>query len=64
VNVIAFAGIVDNDAIEVNHHGIDAFFPILDKITSIEEAMGVKKAEENLRRCVNQVFRLIYLYKK
>lgn len=62
-NVIAFAGVVDNDAIEVNKHGIDAFFPILDQIRSVEEAMEAKKAEENLRRCVNQVFRLIYLYK-
>lgn len=62
-NVIAFAGVVDNDAVEVNKHGIDAFFPILDQIRSVEEAMDTKKAEENLRRCVNQVFRLIYLYK-
>lgn len=60
--VIAFAGIVDNNAIEVNDHGIDAFFPILDKIRSIDEAMDREKAEENLRRCVNQVFRLIYLF--
>ncbi len=62
-NVIAFAGVVDNDAVEVNKHGIDAFFPILDQIRSVEDAMDAKKAEENLRRCVNQVFRLIYLYK-
>lgn len=62
-NVIAFAGVVDNDAVEVNKHGIDAFFPILDQIRTVEEAMEAKKAEENLRRCVNQVFRLIYLYK-
>lgn len=62
-NAIAFAGVVDNDAVEVNNHGIDAFFPILDQIRSVEEAMDPKKAEENLRRCVNQVFRLIYLYK-
>lgn len=61
--VIAFAGVVDNDAVEVNNYGIDAFFPILDQIRSVEEAMETKKAEENLRRCVNQVFRLIYLYK-
>ena len=61
--VIAFAGIVDNDAVEVNNHGIDAFFSILDQIRSVEEAMDAKIAEENLRRCVNQVFRLIYLYK-
>lgn len=62
-NVIAFAGVVDNDAVEVNNHGIDAFFPILDQIRTVEEAMEAKKAEENLRRSVNQVFRLIYLYK-
>ena len=61
--VIAFAGVVDNDAIEVNNHGIDAFFPILDQIRSVEDAMDAKIAEENLRRSVNQVFRLIYLYK-
>lgn len=61
-NVIAFAGVVDNDAVEVNKHGIDAFFPIIDQIRSVEEAMDTKKTEENLRRCVNQVFRLIYLY--
>ena len=61
--VIAFAGVVDNDAVEVNNYGIDAFFPILDQIRSVEEAMETKIAEENLRRCVNQVFRLIYLYK-
>ncbi|WP_073997902.1 glycerate kinase [Anaerococcus urinomassiliensis] len=61
--VIAFAGVVDNDAVEVNNYGIDAFFPILDQIRSVEDAMDAKIAEENLRRCVNQVFRLIYLYK-
>lgn len=61
--VIAFAGVVDNDAVEVNNYGIDAYFPILDQIRSVEDAMDAKIAEENLRRCVNQVFRLIYLYK-
>ena len=53
--VIAFAGVVDNDAVEVNNYGIDAFFPILDQIRSVEDAMDAKIAEENLRRCVNPV---------
>lgn len=61
--VIAFSGIVDNEAVAVNKEGIDAFFPILDKITSLEEAMDKEKAKENLSRCVSQVFNLIYLYR-
>lgn len=61
--VIAFAGIVDNEASYVNEKGIDAFFPILDKITSLEEAMSEQKTKENLSRCVTQVFRLINLWR-
>lgn len=61
--VIAFAGIVDNEASYINEKGIDAFFPILDKITSLEEAMSEQKTKENLSRCVTQVFRLINLWR-
>lgn len=57
--VIAFSGIVENDAVAVNDEGIDAFFPILDKITSLEEAMSVDKAKENLKRSVLQVFNIL-----
>lgn len=57
--VIAFSGIVENDAVAVNNEGIDAFFPILDKITSLEEAMSVDKAKENLKRSVLQVFNIL-----
>lgn len=62
--VIAFAGIVDNDAIAVNHEGIDAFFPIIDKLTSVDEAMSIPKARENLERCVSQVFNIIEMWRK
>lgn len=57
--VIAFSGIVENDAVAVNNEGIDAFFPILDKITSLEEAMSVDKAKINLKRSVLQVFNIL-----
>lgn len=61
--VIAFAGIVDNEAVAVNNEGIDAFFPIIDKITSINEAMSIEKSKENLNRCVTQVFNIIDMWR-
>ena len=42
-----------------NDHGIDAFFPILRKVTSLEEALDPKNAYENLRATATQVFRLL-----
>ena len=62
--VIAFAGIVDNDASAVNNEGIDAFFPIIDKLTSVDEAMSIEKSKENLERSVSQVFNLIEIWRK
>ncbi|WP_297281290.1 glycerate kinase [uncultured Anaerococcus sp.] len=62
--VVAFAGIVDNDAIAVNDEGIDAFFPIIDKLTSVDEAMSIEKSKENLERSVSQVFNLIEMWRK
>ena len=57
--VIAFAGTVTEDAITCNEHGIDAFFPILRKIQTIQEAMNVSNARENMVNTVEQVFRLM-----
>lgn len=61
--VIAFAGVVDNDAVAVNDKGIDAFFPIIDKITSTDEAMSIEKSKENLKRSVSQVFNIIDIWR-
>lgn len=57
--VIAFCGIVGDGAHSCNEHGIDAYFPILQKVTSIEEAMDKKNAYINLKNTVTQVLRLI-----
>lgn len=61
--VIAFSGIATNDANIVNDEGIDAFFPIIGEVMSIDEAMNKQVARNNLSRCVEQVFRLIYKFK-
>lgn len=56
--VIAFAGSVTKDAVECNKQGIDAFFPILRTVTSLDEAMDKQNAANNLSDTVEQVFRL------
>lgn len=57
--VIAFAGSVTKDAKACNEKGIDAFFPILRGITTLEEAMTPKTAQANLTDTTEQVFRLL-----
>ena len=57
--VVAFAGCVTDDAEECNNHGIDAFFPIVRGITTLDEALKKENAEKNLTATAYQVFRLI-----
>lgn len=57
--VIAFSGSVTEDAGVCNEHGIDAFFPILRRIVTLEEAMKTDTAKQNLTDTAEQVFRLL-----
>ena len=57
--VLAFAGSVTDEAGKCNSCGIDAFFPILRGICTLEEAMDTDTARKNMRLTVEQVFRLI-----
>lgn len=57
--VIAFAGSVTPEAIACNKAGIDAFFPIVRGITTLEEAMDCDNAKANMSMTVEQVFRLL-----
>ena len=57
--VIAFAGCVTEDAEECNAHGIDAFFPIIRGIVTLDEALNKENALKNLKATAYQVFRLI-----
>lgn len=61
--VIAFSGCVTEDAVICNQHGIDAFFPILRRLVSLDEALSKDVAYKNMQEAVTQVFRLINLYK-
>ena len=57
--VIAFSGCVTDDADICNENGIDAFFPILRGVTTLEEALDVDQAYKNLTATAYQVFRLL-----
>lgn len=57
--VIAFSGCVTEDAEVCNEHGIDAFFPILRGVTTLEEALDTNNAYKNLTATAYQVFRLL-----
>ncbi len=59
VKVFAFAGSVSRDASECNSAGIDAFFPIVRGVTTLEEAMDPENAKENMALSVEQVIRAV-----
>lgn len=59
--VLAFAGGVTKDAGECNAAGIDAFFPIVRGVTTLDEAMVPENAKENMALSVEQVFRAILM---
>lgn len=56
--VIAFAGCITKDATICNQEGIDAYFPILRNVTTLQEAMDYQHAFDNMKDTVEQVFRL------
>lgn len=56
--VIAFSGCVTEDAGACNRCGIDAFFPILRKPVTLEEAMDKENARKNMEATAEQAVRL------
>ena len=57
--VIAFSGCVSDEAVICNQHGIDAYFPVLRNVCTLEDAMDSKNAYKNMADTAEQVFRLI-----
>ena len=57
--VIALAGAIKDDARGCNENGIDAFFPILRKVCTLDEAMDGANAKENMTKTTEQIMRLI-----
>ena len=56
---VAFSGCVGEDARLCNQQGIDAFFPILRTVCTLDQAMNTDVAYQNLKCTVEQAFRLI-----
>ena len=61
--VIAFSGAVRNGAELCNDNGIDAYFPILRNICTLQQAMDSSNAYKNLADTAEQVFRAIKVSK-
>ena len=57
--VLAFSGSVTREAAACNDAGIDAFFPILRSVVTLEEAMDPENARKNMADTAEQVFRLV-----
>ncbi|WP_026528532.1 glycerate kinase family protein [Butyrivibrio sp. VCD2006] len=62
--VIAISGAVSDDAAMCNKQGIDAFFPALRKVCTLDEAMEKETAERNIADTAEQVLRIIYAFRK
>ena len=57
--VIALCGCIGEGAENCNGHGIDAYFPILRSVTTLEEALQPTTAKENLISTAAQIMRLL-----
>lgn len=57
--VFGFSGCVTKEAVACNKEGIDAFFPVLRSIVTLDEAMATENAAANMADTVEQVFRVI-----
>lgn len=59
VPVVALAGGIRPGAEVCNQRGIDAYFAILPRVMSLEEAMEPETARQNMVQTAEQVFRLV-----
>lgn len=57
--VIAIAGCTTQDAVKCNEEGIDAYFSIVNKAMTIDEAMKKENATQNMIETTIQIFNLI-----
>ena len=62
VPVVAFAGGVTPQAKAVHDVGIDAYFPIVRGVCTLEDAMNSQNAQSNMADAVEEVMRIVNLY--
>lgn len=61
--VFGFSGVIGKNIHALNENGITACFPIVSKISTLQEALDPKVASENLASMVEQVMR-VYLFNR
>lgn len=64
IPVIALSGSIQPGAEVCNEKGIDAYFPILPHVMTLEEAMNRETAQSNMENMAEQIFRLIAAVKR
>ena len=64
VPVVAVAGCVTRDAAELNSHGIDAIFPVVQAPCTTAEAMCKENAKANVENTARQIGNLIKTFAK
>ncbi len=64
IPVVALCGCATEEAVECNRYGIDAYFPILQSVMSLQDAMSREIALRQLTLTSQQVFRLFALKEK
>lgn len=57
--VLAFSGSITEDAKACHEAGIDAYFPIIRGVCSLDEAMNRESAKRNMADAVEEVFRTL-----
>lgn len=64
IPVVGFAGCVTKGAVACNKEGLDAFFPIIRRIITLEDAMDRDNSKANMADTSEQVFSLINAFAK
>lgn len=64
IPVVGFAGCVTKEAVACNKEGLDAFFPIIRRIITLEDAMDRDNSKANMADTSEQVFSLINAFAK
>lgn len=64
IPVVGFAGCVTKEAVACNKEGLDAFFPIIRRIITLEDAMDRENSKANMADTSEQVFSLINAFAK
>ena len=62
--VVALSGCVEPSASACHEHGIDAYFPILDRARPLSEAMDKEVTQANLARTAEEAMRLLLIAKR